>query len=307
MVDNIIEHIRKQAVSDIFQTGSVSANWATWRAEILRHLSNPTTTQSVLNLGDHLSNIFTTTGQGGRAQNSLSGGGAAWESLILWYVNLCCAGSRVVAIKKMAHAPQPIKDAITVTYNNFSCSTESDIIIIVFPDFPKYTSAANKNTFFNNNGRYQLSLLNNEVITDFLHFKIGIIQCKTNWNDNAQIPMLWDMVYSAGGFGGRQINVGTNGFSIQDLPTNSFSYSFVTVPSNNLNQYAPNRVAVRRVTGLTGGNYWERTTRQGVAKSVKEIFNNYNSGFLVGGIRTNITDAIGYLGNRQMLDYFNLY
>ena len=31
----------------------------------------------------------------------------------------------------------------------------------------------------------------------FTSLEIHIIQCKTNWNDNAQIPMLWDMVYSA--------------------------------------------------------------------------------------------------------------
>lgn len=27
-----------------------------------------------------------------------------------------------------------------------------------------------------------------------------IIQCKTNWNDNAQIPMLWNMVYATKDF-----------------------------------------------------------------------------------------------------------
>ena len=63
-------------------------------------------------------------------------------------------------------------------------------------------------------------------------FEIGIIQCKTNWNDNAQVPMLWDMIYSAGGFRGRNITIGRNGYNIQNAQ--SFTYSFVTVPSINV-------------------------------------------------------------------------
>ena len=42
--------------------------------------------------------------------------------------------------------------------------------------------------------------MNIEKINDFITFnfdkiEINVIQCKTNWNDNAQIPMLWDMIY----------------------------------------------------------------------------------------------------------------
>jgi hypothetical protein len=52
----------------------------------------------------------------------------------------------------------------------------------------------------------------------------------------------------------------------------SFTYSFVTVPSNQNIVYRSNAVAVKRVTNLSGGNYWGQTTVQNVAKSLKEIF-----------------------------------
>ncbi len=143
--------------------------------------------------------------------------------------------------------------------------------------------------------------LDKEVGEYFDKFSIGIIQCKTNWNDNAQIPMLWDMIYSAGGFRGRQISVGVNNYSIQSL--DSFTYSFVTVPSNKLSNFKPNSVSVKRVKGLSGGNYWGRITEQGIARSVKEIFNNYNSGFDNKNIRTTLKNAVSHI---EEYTYFKL-
>ncbi len=111
---------------------------------------------------------------------------------------------------------------------------------------------------------------------DFSDLEINIIQCKTNWNDNAQIPMLWDMVYSARRFA-TNITVGRNGYSIQNVKY--FSYSFVTVPSNRLDSYKPNATSVKRVENLTGGNYWGLPTLHNVAASIKEmLLKNLNNG-----------------------------
>ena len=109
------------------------------------------------------------------------------------------------------------------------------------------------------------------------------------------------MIYSAGGFRGRQISVGVNNYSIQSL--DSFTYSFVTVPSNKLSNFKPNSVSVKRVKGLSGGNYWGRITEQGIARSVKEIFNNYNSGFDNKNIRTTLKNAVSHI---EEYTYFKL-
>ena len=114
--------------------------------------------------------------------------------------------------------------------------------------------------------------------------------------------MLWDMIYSAGGFRGRNITIGRNNFSIQTA--RSFTYSFVTVPSNQNAAYSPNSVAVKRVTNLSGGNYWGKQSVQHVAKSLKEIFtNNFTTGFRTT-IRTDIRSAIPHLPLGSTLDYF---
>lgn len=311
MYNNIPELLRKESIESLFNTNTFNNCWTIWKPEIQRILGNNITENNIINLGDYLTQVFRTTGNSGRGQGELSGGGTAWESLICWYINLCCVGSRIVAVKKMSLVPEPIRDAITVNYGNFSCNTESDITILIFPNLPEYTQDINSISIQDNqtiiqllkrNGKLNSNALNFLASRDFSNYEIGIIQCKTNWNDNAQIPMLWDMIYSAGGFRGRNITIGKNGYSIQNA--HQFTYSFVTVPSNQNQNYASNQVAVKRVTNLSGGNYWGQPTVQHVAKSIKEIFtNNFNNG--TNGIRNDIRNAIPNFNPNQPLSYFD--
>ena len=140
MDSNIIEFLRKEVVDGLFQSATMKTVWSIWREKIREILPENCKEQDILNLGDSLSDIFKSTGGEGRKQSDLSGGGNAWESLIVWYINLCCLNTRVVAFKKMGQVPLPIKEAITVNYENFSCSTESDITVVVFPDKNCFTS-----------------------------------------------------------------------------------------------------------------------------------------------------------------------
>ena len=101
MYDTIPDQFRKLAIENIFKTNTFQNCWQTWQPEINRLLGNNYGENEIINLGDHLSDIFKSTGGGGRGQGELSAGGTAWESLVCWYINLCCVGSRIVAIKKM--------------------------------------------------------------------------------------------------------------------------------------------------------------------------------------------------------------
>ena len=302
MRDNIIERLRRTVINDLFETNTVNQCWDVWKPLIQNVIGQSPTPQALLDIGEHLRDIFKSTGTEGRNQSDVSSGGTAWESLITWYVNLCSAGSRVVAVKKMGQVPVPIKDAIAVNYSNFSCTTESDITVIVFPDDAIFTNQSF--ALLKQNGAIDNHKLSDAVAHKFENFEIGIIQCKTNWNDNAQIPMLWDMIYSAGGFRGRQISVGRNNFSIQQLG-DGFTYSFVTVPSVKLEHFKNSSLAVKRVYNLSGGNYWGLETKDGVARCVKEIFNNYRNGYDNSDIRRTLSDAIPLL--RSDLSYFNIY
>lgn len=313
MYDTIPDQFRQFAIENIFSTNTFKNCWQTWQPEINRLLGQNYSENNIINLGDHLSDIFKSTGGNGRGQGELSAGGTAWESLVCWYINLCTVGSRIVAVKKMSLVPKPIQDAITVNYGNFACNTESDITIIVFPNSLEYNTSLSQLNVLDNHGKQISSMSNNKfnfnlsnflTERDFHQFEIGIIQCKTNWNDNAQIPMLWDMIYSAGGFRKGNLTIGRNNFNIHNAQ--GFSYSFVTVPSNQNTIYQSNSVAVKRVANLSGGNYWGQPTVPNVAKSIKEIFtNNFQSGSRTT-LRTDIRAAIPHFTGNNPLSYFGL-
>ena len=185
-----------------------------------------------------------------------------------------------------------------MNYGNFQSNTESDLIAITFPNKEDYCC--------DDNDGQDLNVLNTLSARDFANLEIHIIQCKTNWNDNAQIPMLWDAIYSATNFR-NNITVGANGYSIHDCAR--FSYSFVTVPSNPLRKnnrdiYTTTSTAVLRVHNLSGGNYWGNPSKSGVASSVKEVLErNLRSGHALG-ILSTIQSAIPEL--HTTFSYFGL-
>lgn len=310
MPNSIPDYFRKLSVESLFSTKTIQNCWPTWKSKINEILGEDFNETNLIDLGDNLSEIFQSTGGDGRGQSEVSAGGTAWESLVCWYINLCTIGSRTVAIRKMSLVPKPIQDAITVNYGNFACNTESDITVITFPNLADYRSDINLLNVVDNGKlisafvreRFNTEISNYLCARDFDAVEIGVIQCKTNWNDNAQIPMLWDMIYSANGFRGRNITIGRDGFNIHDA--NNFTYSFVTVPSNQRANYNSNSVAVKRVTNLSGGNYWGKPSEQHVARSLKEIFtNNFQAGY-TNNIRADIKANISRLENE--LSYFDI-
>lgn len=285
MSQNIVEYLREESINNLFATKGFSNCWNIWHKKI-QSLSPANTPNQIFNLGDSLKEIFNTTNtSSARSQSDVSGGGANWEALVCWYLNLCLIGRRTVVIKHSVKLlPVPISNAITVNYKNFISNTESDLIAITFPNLPEYTIDKEKISVFDTDGltvavrsergkkSYRLlNVLNALTARDLSKIETHIIQCKTNWNDNAQIPMLWDMLYSANGFKS-DIQIGREGVSIEDML--HFTYSFVTVPTVKLDKLMAYSVAVKRVANLSGGNYWGLPTKSNIAKSVKEMLNN---------------------------------
>lgn len=309
----LIEEYRKACVNDLFNTSAFNTCFTNWKPTISTLIPNKSANE-VFNLGDHLRNIFQTTNSNtGRTQTKLSSGGAAWEGLICWYLNLCNIGRRTIVIKhKKNLIPNCVLDAITVNYGNFQSNTESDIIAITFPDKTEYNTDisllnitgtnGNNLNLYKRNGSFNLKLaIDTLAARDFNDLEINIIQCKTNWNDNAQIPMLWDMVYNALRLP-TNVTVGKNGYSVHTCLY--FSYSFVTLPSNNSNKIKNTSTCVQRVRNLSGGNYWGRPTQTNVAASVKEILTRN----LLSGASTNHLTTLGT--NLPLLqtsyNYFNI-
>lgn len=270
-----LEAYRKEQIKRLQGMKSFGSCWPIWEEQILRHTNNFTDARGVYDLGSKLSDIFRSTGGVGRDQASLSGGGAAWEALVCWYLNLVFAGTRAIAFKQnRALVPPCIFDAATVTYGNSPTNTESDISVIVVP----------KGASLPTNVTGRLETFEALLKQDFSQVTLGIIQCKTNWNDNAQIPMLWDMVYKADYAKSSGVVIGRNGYSVRHL---NFSYSFVVVPSQKA-EIAAGSVPTIRVNALSGGNFWGQATKKGVALSLNEIFmRNFGSAF-----NSNVQDTI---------------
>lgn len=309
---NICEYMRKESINNLFKMNSFASVWPTWKLEIESRLniSNPST---IFDLGDNLSDIFKSTSQSGRSNSVLSAGGNCWEALVCWYLNLSLIGTRTVVIKQCkALVPEPIANSITVTYDNFKSNTESDLIAITFPDIPVFTDNIStlQDIYLNENNIIPIlkknGTFNYQHVINYLcdlyfdDIKVCVIQCKTNWNDNAQIPMLWDMIYSGQSFS-RGVSVGINGYGIN---SENFKYAFVTVPSNK-DVYTPDKTAVKRVRNLSGGNYWGKPTLNDVAKSIKEIITtNFSYGINGGNIRNSIRSNISNIYTKY--NYFNI-
>lgn len=261
----VTDLVRQQVVEDILRTGVTSTCWPTWEPILRAHLGMKPRTDDLLSLGSRLSEIFSSTrGAGERGQSEVSGAGTAWEALVCYYLNLCLVGTSSVVFRKRSQVPAVIRDALTVSYRTVPANTESDMVAVTFPEDDPYLA---------------LPLAKKERAGDRLDFiaerrfgdlAVTVVQCKTNWNENAQIPMLWDMVYNTKDFRDPRIEVGIKSRNLSDLRW--FAYSFVTVPTNKLEIYKPTTLAVRRVHELSGGNYWGRPTKSGVARSAQEIF-----------------------------------
>lgn len=280
-----VEQLRDKVISDLFKTATFNSAWKAWIPRISAILGADFKSANILKLGESLSEIFKSTSDG-RDQSQVSGGGAAWEALVCWYLNLCLIGSKTVVVKsKKENIPNCVRESISVIYNgNFKSNTESDLLAITFPDHESLHSEFNTHKIL-------LKKLNEVIELSFKDTELTIIQCKTNWNDNAQIPMLWDLIYSSNGFS-QNVHVGAGPFNPRLLK--KFTYAFVTVPTSR-GAFEPTSTPVMRVRNLSGGNYWGKKTKSGVANSVFDIIQrNFQSSFnyYPNGWHLEITDLI---------------
>lgn len=319
MKQNIVEKLREEAVVNLFNAQGIQKAWPVWKNKI-ESLAPSKSASQIFDLGDYLREIFYTTNEskvrmdGTRSQSEMSGGGANWEALVCWYLNLCCIGRRTVVIKHSKNLlPEPISNAITVNYGTFVSNTESDLIAITFPDKVEYSMDKDDIDILDENGKkvkikhsgkgkYNLKeMLDALVARDFSEIEIHIIQCKTNWNDNAQIPMLWDMIYSADKFK-TNITVGREGYAMGNARL--FSYAFATVPTVKVDKFKRNSVAVLRVSNLSGGNYWGIKSVSGIASSIKEMLGRNLATGALGSHKTTLSAELPKLSTTY--GYFRL-
>lgn len=264
----------------IYATKSWKTCWPIWEPEIRKRTANLSDPKKVYDLGAQLRDVFFLTNTAGRTQSSVSGAGTAWECLVCWYLNLVFSGTNAVAMRQSGRVvPGILLDATTISYGTTQTNTESDLCVVVYPSGFAFPSAPHG---------YKAAL-DKATIGAIGQVELGIVQCKTSWADNAQIPMLWDMVYRASFGSGTHVHIGRNGTSVSHLKR--FSYSFVAVPTQK-NPFKASLMAVKRVNALSGGNYWGMPSSPGVAFSLSEIFTRNFGAAFKKPVQASIADAI---------------
>lgn len=272
-----LDILRLKILLKLAETGSFRGGWGVWEPQIRQLCAPAVTPNSIFTLGEHLSELFQSNRIEGRDQASVSGGGSAWECLVAWYLNLVFWGTDVVATRQnRLFVPEQINKALSVTISNQQTNTESDIVVY----------RVNQDTLGNN---VDVGAINAVVAANIHNTDIAVVQCKTNWNDNAQIPMLWDLIYNSSSFRIPNVSVGVGG--VNPASFRRFAYAFVTVPTSR-GAFNPTSLCVLRVKNMTGGNYWGKPSRQGVAGCLNEFFlRNFPDAF-VGGIPHHLGQGI---------------
>ena len=255
--------------------------WPGYRAELQKILGESPTAQDVFNVGALLKQVFKSEART-RSQSDLSRGGGSWEILITWYLNLVFWDTNVVVMRPTKKLlPTVVADAMAVKVKGVTTSKETDVIVI---EVPKNNSSIDLDS----------KAIDQIIRSNPQGTSVGVVQCKTNWNDNAQIPMLWNIVYAAQNLQVQNVVVGSKGFSPSSF--GKFSYAFMTVPTNTekngKDNFNSSSTAVVRVQGMTGGNYWGNPSKEGVADSISEYFGrNFNDVF-EGGVQKHISTKL---------------
>jgi hypothetical protein len=247
------------------------SDWEERRQVLLERLPrkrSQLTAESITCLGDYLSSAFQLPSHmDNRGQDSVSGGGVNWTALVSLYLNLCLAGTEAIALSGK-FIPQSYKDALKVTYagsGSTKLNSDLDIVVANVPGSSSLEAAS----------RGRLRQFSALAGSKFQSSSVVVVQTKTNWNDSAQVPMLWNLIYKLarqGAIPENGVAVGQNQFHIRALK--GFGYAFVTVPTQkDLEAFKITSTAVVRVRGLTCGAYWGRPTKNGVISSLREFFN----------------------------------
>ena len=252
-----INEFKERYFKELSSVDSLSNNWSIWGELIKNCIKEESWGEDAFNLGDNLSKVFLSTKDKGRSQSGVSSSGAGWECLVTWYLNLIFLDTNIIAVRqKKNFIPKCISDCLTVTISNSQTNSETDILVFSIPESEKLKGST-------------INEFNRHLSPRIHQVNVVVLQCKTNWEDNAQIPMLWDMIYNSESKL-NYVSVGINGLNPQSL--NNFKYGFVTVPTGNRgNNVKPHLLKVLRVKNLTGGNYWGKPSTTDVASSIKEF------------------------------------
>jgi hypothetical protein len=269
MATNLAEQYRSEALRRIFNLKSFTKDWPARKAQILSTLGPPAgwTAKSVVRLGDDMRDLFRLGAPppgSGRTQSALASAGTVWEALVTYYLNLGYAGTDAVAIRE-TEVPECVTDALSVWSGANRLAADVDAMVLYIPGFSKLPPAKSRVAM-----KRQVEEL---FATRFHEATVVILACKTSWADSIQTPMLWSLLYRLrrdrvvipGGF-----PIGSGVHSLDGLA--GFSYTFVTVPSQDPADFTAGGFPALRAQTMSGGHHWGLKTKNTVAPSLAEFY-----------------------------------
>jgi hypothetical protein len=280
-----LNNFKIKALSSATGIQSFTNNWEYWRTEAITVLEEKG--NNIFELGNNLSQIFkstsSATSDNSRSQSAVAQAGAGFEALLVWYLSLVFWNTNVVPVRwKKALLPEIIQNALTVRTGNHTGTSEADIVAYTVPTHNSFDVSEIKGI--------NLSI-ESELKKEENDLSLNVLQAKTTWGEQAQVPMLWDMVYNSQSTN-NNVQVGIKGVSPQSF--NKFSYSFATLPSrDDLSKFKATSVNTKRVTNLTGGNFWGYPSKEGVCQNINEYFmRNFPNVFIGNSIQSHANSNI---------------
>lgn len=287
-----LDRYRLAALRELTTLPAVTKTWPKFQTVIEDLLGASPSPSEIFQVGDHLAQVFQNE-EWTRSQSDLARTGNMWEILICWYLNLILLGSDAVVMRPTKKLmPRVIQEALTVKVLGVATNKEADLVAFSLPTGKL-------------NGTPGRDDIDGAMRTATKSCNLTVIQSKTNWNDNAQAPMLWDIVYNAQNLRLPTVAVGEGGFSPYSFQ--NFSYAFMTVPTNTggVQKFKNNTTAVVRVRGLSGGNYWGHPSKAGVADSISEFLGRNFQSVFTGGVQDHIARNI--LADASLLQRFKMF
>ena len=304
---SLVEKLREIAVSKLFENKKkFTSNWKTLEKKIKAKIGkeiNEVTGEKIFNLPDDLREIFFSLlpkeTKNKRSQSLLPIAGDGWERTVAWYLNLCLINTRAVVFKKRkSFFSNKILDALTVDINGKHILSESDLIGIIIPE--------NDNLKLEKSENKLLKSFREFTDKNYKKFELFGIQCKTNFADDVERPLLYQILYNLPTQLDIGIKIGVNGTHVNDFK--KFKYSFITIPSQKDERIPTNDTAPAiRAKLFSGGCYWAMPSKKDVADSLKEFMSRNFSSVLPQGNATVIKNLDENIVNlKTKYKYFRL-
>ena len=303
----IAEKLREIAVGKLFEKEKkFTNNWKKLEIRIKSKIGkkiDEVTGEKIFNLPDDLREIFFSLlpkkTKNKRSQDLLPIAGDGWERTVAWYLNLCLVNTRAVVFKKRkAFFSNKILNSLTVNINGKHILSESDLIGIIIPE--------NANLKLEKSEKNFLKSFREFTDYNYKEFELFGIQCKTNFADDVERPLLYQVLYNLPTQLDIGIKIGVNGAHVSDFK--NFKYSFITIPSQKADRI-PNKDTAPAIRAqlFSGGCYWAMPSKNGVANSLKEFMNRNFSSILPQGNTTIINSLDENIANlKTKYKYFKL-